>query len=63
MRKSVEKIAAKLRILLAQQEEQLAVLSDHFSHTRDVLDDAQNAADEFREILERVGIRLSAVQR
>jgi hypothetical protein len=63
MRKNVEKIAAKLRIRLAQHEERLAVLSGHFSHTRDVLHDAQTAADESREILERVRIRLSAVQR
>jgi hypothetical protein len=54
MRKNLQKIAAKLRPLIAQDEEHLERLRHDMDHTNEVMEAAQAAADEARKTFDQL---------
>jgi hypothetical protein len=54
MRKNLQKIAAKLRTLIAKDEEHLERLRHDMDHTNVVMEAAQAAADESRKTFDQL---------
>lgn len=54
MRKNLQKIAAKLRPLIARDEEHLESLRHDMDHTHAVMEAAQAAADESRKTFDQL---------
>jgi flagellar biosynthesis regulator FlaF len=59
MRKNLQKIATKLRPLIAKDEEHLERLRHDMDHTNAVMEAAQAAADESRKTFDQLRMKPS----